>query len=68
MDSKCTLNLSSWIQNVATTQQEGRIRKVLKLGEQCFRLTTAATWTMVAILERFCCAVTKTAFATKAAF
>ena len=53
---------SAWIQNVAELRRNGRIGKVLELGEPRFHAVIAALWNAIAALEQVCRSATETAF------
>ena len=57
-----------WIQNVAEPRQNGRVGKVLELGDPRFHAAIAAIWNAIAVLERFCRSATETEIATETAF
>ena len=54
-----------WIQNVAEPRRNGRIGKVLELGDPHFH---AAIWNAIAVLERFCRSASEIESATETAF
>jgi len=56
------LMTKSWIQNVAKPRRNGRVGKVLELGEPRFHAAIAAIWNAISVLERFCRIATETAF------
>ena len=63
-----TRYLKPWIQNVAEPQRNGRIGKVLELGELRFYAAIAAIWNGIAVLKRFCRIATETEIAAETAF
>ena len=60
--------LWAWIQNVAEPRRNGRVGKVLELGDPRFHAAIAAIWNAIAVLEWFCRNVTETEIATETAF
>jgi len=65
---KLTTAICPWIQNVAEPRRNGRIGKVLELGDPRFHAAIVAIWNAIAVLKRFCRSATETEIATETVF